>query len=1439
MHACVTLFPSIRIILYICILEVGVLPPQTVLTKSTQYLRSNNGFLPCSHEKDPTQPEGYMLVCDEEASQTFGTALPVIRSDDVPLSVVRISANPRIQRCPASAFQATTRLVDVASGMNRSWRGLHILEVIGTHLWEWEAECFAGLSGLRELRILNAPGAKPALDGLFTELKHLTSLQILHLKFVNLSITGLPDQAFGSWATKMRQIHLENNQLTAISNDTFPIRIGTFKELKLEGQLEGWKLLGNARVWARNLWTLESISLTGSQLDQLTRWSPTILDFGEAVNRNLKALILNDCGLTRLVKSPDAQDFVGMSGGVVLSATLRNSLQQLFLDRNMFETIGPNASSLDGLREMRNLRFLSMDHNRKPLYTIPKWMETSILGLGRLTELRVRDSGIVYLGEKTFPTGLQILHLSANPIRSVDENWAANLINLRELYMNYIRLANVDVSGNQGDWFLAFKPLAGSLELLSLIGCQLESRIFHEEYFTSGSLEEEHTAIHTRLRLLLKQFKRLKTLVLNNNFLTNIPDDGLEGLTEMRHLVLVRNQLTTVEGNVQHRPVAPHRLHRLDLRHNRLTTLNRCATSLGFRNSLEELLPKRPIWLAGEAQGEADQSGAEVQWLGGLSLTGNEFICDCRMAWLSRYIASMESHIAQHQPDNRMPIGYNAYRREALDFTCADVGPWKRRNFLSLRPIDLYAVDHIDCRLRADVYGNGMTANDPLVPCAKLTLDDSANRTKLVGIAMFRDETQIIHTTHKSNQSLRSGGRQQKEVIKSGLSTEALIFVIVAGVLSLCFILVSLIVIAWLCLRLKRHEQLHKRRTVPRGHYMRANQRDDTHCTQHISSKFPFCVCCRSDKSHTSTVKTRDTPIREKITVSTNRISETGMASISLGSTDGCSVYEETGESYYSQLSDAEVFNTSTALPTLKHQNTDKRRRRPRCPRNTRLYPIDKQTITLGSENEGRKSSQYQELVNSASGSRLFRTVSPNARPPLAPSTDSLELENARLPLAPLPPIPSPRKTKSIPDLRNIARAHEQNRALQSKSVELSMSGVRTPLLRPMDKLRTDAISLSAPSTNLMSTISTPHEVKKGTIESTEDYHRVLPWHRESVHKPKRPISVGSNSQTLMRNRLTKSAGPKLKKSASGRFNVITDGVRASQRQLRRGWEWLRRTGRRRDKPRSQLQAKIDYTPPNEKIEAEIHENSRRMQGPDLPKPQFSISMAQGHEVRQILKQLNDTGYLPMSQEGCTTSEQEALETDKLQTGVNQPVDEYVTNIPRPIDFGFATRESKEVETHLGRKESKSEGDYHACSIQLDKQYKPRLSGNLYTGFYVDANGLNSITRTGYMNLDLPLPPPPPPPPSSSKNVTESRFREVIPVNIPGTENRPEKLEKQEAKLRAELQPESSKMEYGAETSSKSPPISLKPRTISLSKMGSETSINTNGSTRINLVDSR
>ncbi|THD27248.1 hypothetical protein D915_002065 [Fasciola hepatica] len=1349
--------------LVLCCIQ-NVLPVLTNDNPPPVVIRGQNEFVPCTYELDPSELRAHILYCDEEASREFGNQLPIIQADQIPLSEIRIRGTLDITICPDNAFKEVNLDVDRARGHLGSV--VRRVDIIGTRLTHIEPHCLDGLFTVKELRILNVPGSEDSgyseelSRNLFLGLQGLRNLECLQLVHVDLS-GGIPAHGLGNWTEELRLVKLEQNRLSSIDSDAFlrtGMRRSMLHELRIEGQPEAWQLIRNMPRWASGLISLRTLSWQRSQLQPPIEEGILRMDLGEEANSKLVTLILDDCGLVRLVTKKSGTQLAGLS----LDA-LGPYLRELSANRNNFASLESLDQSLAGLSIMSQLQLLRIEYNKTPLNRLPDWFSNS--DLNQLRELRLRKSGLTTIMANAFPPQLERLHLSANPLRYVDADWMGNNQHgLLELHLNHIRLASVDVAGRWADWAGALKPIAGTLQVLSLSGCQIEPDVLALSVMKSQNRQTSNTSTAgttTRLKvhLGLNNLKQLRTLVLSDNDLTYIPADAFRGLHHLKHLILAGNQLGSMRPfdptewtNEPQGFAARQRLQRLDIRFNQFQTLNRCERMFGLEKPLEEVLPQRPIWLLGESNTNTadhyavglrlsdipdDHIVGPKEWYGGLSLTGNQFVCDCRLSWLRLHILQMDRHVTMKISGRMLPVGYENYRTEALDFVCADQGPWRGRKFLTLKPTDLYAVRHEQCQKHPEIYGDGMQIERALIPCREVLQQLSPSSeirprsrmnmlpsgpTGALGSSLLRDPNGTKVITGKKN-----------NIDNMGISLEAFVLVIVASAASLCFVIVSIIIVIWLCLRLKRQENWQKSSSYVRGRYSRGQQRGN-----------PFADLCTSQCCSGRTRHSAGTSVTLNSSGSTARTtilrhfgaphqprnimveSEYGPGRVDLSDTG--TVYEDAVESYYSQMSDPEYVISSDAVCSSNRSRPNTLKRKKRHQSNTHQQHVEMIDLNKRNSHEVRINQGVSQTV------KEDRDSSSNEVKNDKKSLVSLDQDYPPPRVAPLPPIPAPRKTKSTADIHTDLVIHERKEPTGTKD-ELSLPSSYEP------RSPEHAVSLNELAKQVRgSLIRTDYSDSRDYLSSAPRL-RNKPRPEASVTNRHTDGSVRSfesdESEAFKRTRLTQSIGthnltPILissKKKSPG-------WIRRSRRKLERSFDWLRRTAcgnggstTTKDSGLTVFESRGENKVMDDQLRIQEDEDSRCIQGPDLPRPRIVL-------IPKILKPIGP-GPKPKQSHEYLSMQNQVVSLEST-TGTNK-LDEYVTELAKhPVEMVHRNT--------LKHQPSHSDGGAEQIPSVI-RRHPVRLSDNLYTiSLYEDAPESPACEPKETLELDLPPPPPPPPP---------------------------------------------------------------------------------------------
>uniref|UniRef100_A0A0V0JD11 Uncharacterized protein n=1 Tax=Schistocephalus solidus TaxID=70667 RepID=A0A0V0JD11_SCHSO len=618
-------------------------------------LHGAQDFYPCAFKRSaPDADDLDMIECDQKASQMMENIIPTIYPDNRVVREVRINLQDELTFIPAKAFEYVGP-------------SLYTLTISGGRLRRIRKGAFFGLTQLRKLNITDVlvgeRSSKGTAHRLFSregELATLTNLRELILQNVDLS-DGLGPRAFIGISIHLEAVRLVNNRLRSINETAFegcPCA-KSIKRLAIEQQPPKSDWIKSLRTWAKDLKALEEISLNGNDLSTTKE-----LDFGETVNKGLRVLRIENCSLTS----------VGSWHSLSLER-LGEQLRELYVGGNLFDVTDQNSKeALIGLARFDQLDLISFAGNRGKMNRLPNW-----LGNATIKTLDLSRSYLQQIGPGDLPRGLKTLRLQASPLQELKPMWSQNTVGLSELFLDETVLRNITVGNISGDWTTALKPLASTLQTLSLKHCELIS-----EGFASNAADFE--VARTRIDLL--GFSDLRKVVLSRNCLTYIPSGTFQSVRRLRELHVRDNLLQSIEdpnwsGEYYPSNRDDRRMHIIDLTNNAITTLSRCAPALGMNRPLEELLPL--TW--------EDPVGGRAT---GLKLTGNPLICDCRLGWLSSYVRHVMSDSA-----------YEASRAVAnsLNFTCIGRGRWAGKRFLQLTPKMLQQEMHPDCYRHSELYG--------------------------------------------------------------------------------------------------------------------------------------------------------------------------------------------------------------------------------------------------------------------------------------------------------------------------------------------------------------------------------------------------------------------------------------------------------------------------------------------------------------------------------------------------------------------------------------------------------------------------------------------------------------------------------------------------------------------------------------------------------------
>ncbi|CAI2723792.1 unnamed protein product [Schistosoma spindalis] len=1322
------------------------------------YLRGSEHFQPCIEQSDPIHPTAKMIICREDITSQFGNRLPIIlqSNNNYLISTIHIENNPNIEICTSGTFEnVMNNPNDIATYRGIIERKL-ILKGLSLHIFQHG--CFKGLSDLEVLYIENYfSGELKKLSGnLFQELKNLHNLKSLHLENIDMSI-GIPQYAFHGWIKHLKIITLINNNLNRIHNEAFPFNNLENKLLKLRIEQQagdGWKLLENSHIWAKYLYKLKLFSLDGTNL-QMTI-SKTLsssdnhetniksietslnLNLGDYVNRNLEQLNIQNCGLTNLIDNNENKDLFSLN-----LFYLGGQLKQLYIGFNRF----PNFNFLTAIKKFHNLQLLSINSNQIPLEKLP---ESFTVQWPYLEELQITSMGINYIPVHSISSNLKVLHLSENPLESFDENWIKlhnntiiNKSKLNELHLNSIRLISVQLDSKQANWEKIFQPIKNSIEHLSLINCQLEANMFIKSIYHKNESINQTTQKNVNeqvyLNLGLTHLKQLKSLILSGNYLEYIPPGLFENLHELNSLVLTQNQLLTIqEYNIENETEEEytsnnkiHHLSRLDLSYNLLMTMERCAYALGFKKPFESVIPLKPTWLIEKEYYNVKQElsidnldygiyeSNQIYWLGGLNIIGNPFVCDCRLAWFRYFINQMSKQFIKTEQSQKqqelitttnIPFGFQKYLNEAINFTCYGTNQWTGRNFLTLTPDDLYMEEHVDCKIRPDIYGKDMKSLETLKPCWKLNKTQSPN---LEEILQTRQEM-IFRTGVKSTLYDRPSIILENATT---ISNEAYTLIILAGIAALCFIIISIIIIIWLCIRLKRNTHHKHMISSSVKHRKLINRRLNkvsesfkkfecyslssscnlfTSCSNCTNNRRKQCSFCGCTMQHLPCISSTNETGHQLMRPKSHRREDSNETQNSIFANHANNVQHLNNES----ITDLE---TQSLNRFININNNDKesifknKTQRNRERKRSHIVESNRASECSGDEKKSilqvRKNSQLDLLVNShLRGRNSQKSTYVDGKPLQASASVQtlLQIDDdqsvrvlRQLPDPLLPPLPAPRKSKSIGDL------------YQNTRIELpthSSTGMIPFNLRrsakQLAKKKMEEQSMQQPTEapiNLLRHYDT--KKKRSPVSAGSIRRSALPWRDKSLDnsdfasiKAGKSIITSSRASlkgVFRRTRLIVSARARLENNEKSNINLRNNWLSASRRKIEQTCKWLKRDrmSKRDSHPLS--------TPTQQKPRQVHSESDMKFLGPELPKPFFLLPKEPEYATPFIEpeKTKQHTDYLPMYHDKYIDNKSIILSPDETTTESvsNQmksitkksPIDEYVTDLIHiePINY--------------------------------------------------------------------------------------------------------------------------------------------------------------------------
>lgn len=421
-----------------------------------------------------------------------------------------------------------------------------------------------------------------------------------NLTFLDLSHNGLGKIENGSfqWLPRLQSLILENNSIKHLTNKTFQ-GLNSLKKLVLTRALikshtSATPIIDDFSF--QPLSALESLILQHTAVRDLTEYTFTgltslkELDMSWSPYTSLK--IINNKTLVSLAGSPLRK--LNLTGTAITQinpgsfSVLRN-LTTLLLDYNFIkQTL--TGKEFEGLNHVQEI-YMSNNHQTIQLSTMAfaHVPNLRVLTLGRSLQVTALD-----LDPSPFSVlpNLTYLDLSNNNIANIRENMLEGLVNLMVLKLQHNNLARLWKSANLGG------PV-----------------------------------------LFLKGAPNLKTLLMDNNGLDEIPLKALRGLSELRELSLGNNLLNNLKDSIFD---DLNSLHVLFLQKNLITTVTPEVFKTPMSNLSMLVMGKNPfdctcesiLWFA--------------TWLNNTNTTnvpdlGKEYMCNTPLAYFNHSIMDFDT----------------------------------------------------------------------------------------------------------------------------------------------------------------------------------------------------------------------------------------------------------------------------------------------------------------------------------------------------------------------------------------------------------------------------------------------------------------------------------------------------------------------------------------------------------------------------------------------------------------------------------------------------------------------------------------------------------------------------------------------------------------------------------------------------------------------------